>query len=49
MIQERVKAVIKRVRNKGRRWGRRTIEEADPASRRIRNLQDQGLGMVAVG
>ena len=30
MIQERVKAGIKRVRATGKRWGRKTIEETDP-------------------
>jgi DNA invertase Pin-like site-specific DNA recombinase len=50
MIQERVKAGIKRVRNKGQRWGRRTLEETDPAiCKRIITLRDQGLGMVAIG
>jgi len=30
MIQERVKAGIKRVRARGQHWGRRSIEETDP-------------------
>ena len=30
MIQERVKAGIKRFRANGRRWGRRTLHETDP-------------------
>jgi DNA invertase Pin-like site-specific DNA recombinase len=50
MIQERVKAGIKRVRANGRRWGRRTIEETDPAvCTRILELRQQGLGMAAIG
>jgi DNA invertase Pin-like site-specific DNA recombinase len=50
MIQERVKAGIKRVRANGRRWGRRTIEETDPAvCTQILELRQQGLGMGAIG
>jgi DNA invertase Pin-like site-specific DNA recombinase len=50
MIQERVKAGIKRVRATGQRWGRRTIEETDPAvCTRILELRQQGLGMAAIG
>jgi len=50
MIQERVKAGIKRVRAKDQRWGRRKIEETDPTiCTRIRDLRQQGLGMVAIG
>ena len=50
MIQERVKAGIKRVRAKGQRWGRRTIEETDPACcTRILELRGHGLGMATIG
>src|SRR5215831_947566 len=50
MIQERVKAGIKRVRAKGQRWGRRTIEETDPAvCARMLELRREGLGMGAIG
>jgi DNA invertase Pin-like site-specific DNA recombinase len=50
MIQERVMAGIKRVRATGQRWGRRTIEETDPAvCTRILELRQQGLGMAAIG
>ena len=50
MIQERVKAGITRVRAKGQRWGRRTIEETDPAvCTRMLELRQQGLGMAAIG
>jgi DNA invertase Pin-like site-specific DNA recombinase len=50
MIQERVKAGIMRVRATGQRWGRRTIEETDPAvCTRILELRQQGLGMAAIG
>ncbi|MBX3328474.1 MAG: recombinase family protein [Nitrospira sp.] len=49
MIQERVKAGIKRVRAKGRRWGRRTLEETDPAvSTKILELRAKGMGMGAI-
>jgi DNA invertase Pin-like site-specific DNA recombinase len=50
MIQERVKAGIKRVRANGRRWGRRTIAETDPSScTKILELRRQGLGMGLIG
>lgn len=50
MIQERVKAGIKRVRAKGQPWGRRKIEQTDPAvCSRILELREQGLGMAAIG
>ena len=50
MIQERVKAGIKRFRANGRRWGRRRIEETDPAvCNRMRELRQEGLGMAAIG
>jgi DNA invertase Pin-like site-specific DNA recombinase len=50
MIRERVRSGIKRVRATGQRWGRRTIEETDPAVRtRILELRQQGLGMAAIG
>lgn len=50
MIQERVKASIKRVRAKGQRWGRQTIEETDPTlCTRILDLRHQGLGMGTIG
>jgi DNA invertase Pin-like site-specific DNA recombinase len=49
MIQDRVKAGIKRVRAKGQRWGRRTIEETDPTvCTRILEFRQQGLGMGAI-
>src|SRR5215475_9977635 len=47
MIQERVKAGIKRFRASGRRWGRRTIQETNPAvCTRILELRRKGLGMA---
>jgi DNA invertase Pin-like site-specific DNA recombinase len=50
MIQERVKAGIKRVRAKGLRWGRKTVEETDPAAcTRMLELRRQGLGIGAIG
>jgi DNA invertase Pin-like site-specific DNA recombinase len=50
MIQERVKAGIKRVRAKGQRWGRKTIEETDPtACAQMLELRRYGLGMGAIG
>lgn len=50
MIQERVRSGIKRVRAAGQRWGRRTIEEADPATcTKILELRRQGIGMGAIG
>lgn len=50
MIQERVKAGIKRVRAKGQRWGWRTIEETSPAlCTRMLELRREGLGMGAIG
>jgi DNA invertase Pin-like site-specific DNA recombinase len=50
MIQERVKAGIKRVRAKGQRWGRRKIEEINPAvCTQILELRRQGLGMGTIG
>lgn len=50
MIQERVKAGIKRVRSNGQRWGRRSIEETDPARcTKILELRREGLGMAAIG
>jgi DNA invertase Pin-like site-specific DNA recombinase len=46
MIQERVRSGIKRFRANGRRWGRRTIQEADPAvCTQILELRRKGLGM----
>jgi DNA invertase Pin-like site-specific DNA recombinase len=46
MIQERVKAGIKRVRTKGQRWGRPTIKETYPAiCTRILEPRQEGLGM----
>ena len=45
MIQERVRSGAA-----GQRWGRRTIEETDPAScTKILELRRQGLGMAAIG
>ncbi len=50
MIQEGVKAGIKRVRAKGQPWGRRKIEDTDPAvCTRMLELRRQGLGMAAIG
>jgi DNA invertase Pin-like site-specific DNA recombinase len=50
MIQERVKAGIKRVRAKGQPWGRRAIEEADPdRCSQILALRQQGFGMAKIG
>jgi len=50
MIQERVKAGIKRVRANGQHWGRRKIEETDPAlCTQISELRQQGYGMGAIG
>lgn len=50
MIQERVKAGIKRVRANGQRWGRRKVEETDPAlCTQMIELRQQGLGMGAIG
>jgi DNA invertase Pin-like site-specific DNA recombinase len=50
IIQERVKAGIKRVRAQGQRWGRRKIEELDPPlCTQILELRRQGLGMGAIG
>jgi DNA invertase Pin-like site-specific DNA recombinase len=50
MIQERVKAGIKRVRAKGQHWGRRTIQETDPdVCRQIQALRSQGFGMGKIG
>src|SRR5215467_612226 len=50
MIQERVKAGIKRVRANGQRWGRRMIEETNPAvCARMLELRREGLGMGAIG
>jgi DNA invertase Pin-like site-specific DNA recombinase len=49
MIQERVRSGIKRVRAAGQRWGRRTLEETNPAScTKILELRRQGLGMAAI-
>jgi len=50
MIQERVRSGIKRVRAAGQRWGRKSIEETDPAScTKILELRRQSLGMAAIG
>ncbi len=50
MIQERVKAGIKRVRAKGQRWGRKTIQETDPAAcAQMLELRRQGLGRGKIG
>jgi DNA invertase Pin-like site-specific DNA recombinase len=50
MIQERVRSGIKRVRATGQRWGRRKIEETDPATcTKILELRRQGVGMAAIG
>jgi DNA invertase Pin-like site-specific DNA recombinase len=50
MIQERVKAGIKRFRANGRRWGRRTLQETDPdLCAKIRELRRQGRGMGVIG
>ena len=50
MIQERVRSGIKRVRAAGQRWGRKSIEQTDPAScAKILELRRQGLGMATIG
>jgi DNA invertase Pin-like site-specific DNA recombinase len=50
MIQERVKAGIKRVIASGQHWGRRSIEETDPdLCNQMLRLRQQGLGMVKIG
>jgi DNA invertase Pin-like site-specific DNA recombinase len=50
MIQERVKAGIKRVIASGQHWGRRSIEETDPdLCSQMLHLPQQGLGMVKIG
>jgi len=50
MIQERVKAGIKRVRAKRQQWGRRKIEEPDPAlGPQISELRQQGYGWERSG
>ena len=50
MIQERVRAGIKRARAQGQAWGRRSLEETDPAlCERIRSYRQQGLGMGTIG
>jgi DNA invertase Pin-like site-specific DNA recombinase len=50
MIQGRVRSGIKRVRATGQCWGRRKIEETDPATcTKILELRLQGLGMAAIG
>ena len=50
MIQDRVKASINRVRAKGEPWGRRKIEEMDPAvCTQNLELRREGLGMVTIG
>ena len=50
MIQERVRSGIKRFRANGQRWGRRTIQEADPAvCKQILELRRMGLGMGKIG
>jgi len=50
MIQERVMAGINRVRAKGQAWGRRKIEETDPAvCTRNLELPREGLAMVTIG
>jgi DNA invertase Pin-like site-specific DNA recombinase len=50
MIQERVKAGIKRVRANGKRWGRRAITETDPPlCTQMLDLRREGLGMGAIG
>jgi DNA invertase Pin-like site-specific DNA recombinase len=49
LIQERVRAGIKRFRANGRRWGRRSIRESDPGlCTQIIDLRRQGLGMASI-
>jgi DNA invertase Pin-like site-specific DNA recombinase len=51
MIQERVKAGIKRVRNAhpGKRWGRRPMEIAHPdVVLKIKTLRSEGRSMRAI-
>jgi DNA invertase Pin-like site-specific DNA recombinase len=50
MIQERVKAGIKRVIASGQHWGRHSIEETDPdLCSQMLQLRQQGLGMAKIG
>jgi DNA invertase Pin-like site-specific DNA recombinase len=50
MIQERVKAGLKRVRERGQKWGRRAIEDMDPGRcAQIVALREQGFGMGRIG
>jgi DNA invertase Pin-like site-specific DNA recombinase len=50
MIQERVKAGIRRFRSNGRRWGRRTLQESDPdLCAKIHELRKEGRGMGVIG
>jgi DNA invertase Pin-like site-specific DNA recombinase len=50
LIQERVRAGIKRARAQGQAWGRRSLEETDPAlCERIRAYRRDGLGMGTIG
>ena len=50
LIQERVRAGIKRARAQGQAWGRRSLEETDPIlCAKIREYRLQGLGMGTIG
>jgi len=49
IIRERVTAGVRQAMKKRKSWGRRTIEETDPAvCTRILELRQQGLGMGAI-
>lgn len=50
ILRERVTAGIKRVRANGKPWGRRPIEQRDPAlCAKIHALRQRGLGMATIG
>jgi DNA invertase Pin-like site-specific DNA recombinase len=50
IIRERVTAGVRQAMKKRKSWGRRKIEETDPAvCARILELRQQGLGMGAIG
>jgi len=50
IIRERVTAGVRQAMKKRRSWGRRRIEDTDPAlCTQILDLRRQGLGLVAIG
>lgn len=50
IIRERVTAGVRQAMKKRKSWGRRSIEETDPAAcTQILELRQQGLGMGAIG